>query len=102
MPIIMKRKPAFAADEDPITGEAIYGTESSSSFSLSPEQSRERRRSWRKSDSDFVSDSESSYLGSLLHVLQQLKGKSLVTTIVAGENEDTTEAWKECENSGTK
>ncbi|KAF8848153.1 hypothetical protein BDZ45DRAFT_811008 [Acephala macrosclerotiorum] len=102
----MKRKPAFAEEEDPETGEAVLGTESSASFSLSPEQSRERRKTWRRSASDFVSDSESSYLGSLLDVLKQSKEEESLLTIVAGEFEHddtpTAEAWKECENSGTK
>jgi hypothetical protein len=100
----MKRKPAFAEEEDPETGEAVLGTESSASFSLSPEQSRERRKTWRRSASDFVSDSESLYLGSLLDVLKQSKEEEPLLTIVAGEHDDnpTAEAWKECENSGTK
>jgi len=98
----MKQKPAFAEEEDPETGEAILGTTNSSSFSLPPEQSRERRKSWRRSASDFVSHSESVYLGSLLDLLNQSKHEEPLLTIVAGENDDTADAWKECENSGTK
>jgi hypothetical protein len=98
----MKQKPAFAEEEDPETGEAVLGTASSASISLSPEESRERRTSWRRSASDFVSDSESVYLGPLLDVLKQSKHEESLLTVVAGENDDTGEAWKECENSGTK
>jgi hypothetical protein len=98
----MKRKAAFAAEEDPETGEAVLGTESSASFFLSPEQSRERRKSWRRSGSDFVRDSESFHLGSALDVIRQSKNEETLLTIIAGEHDDNAEVWKECKNSGTK
>lgn len=98
----MKRKPAFVEEEDPETGEALLGTESSASFSLSPEQSREKRKSWRKSGSDFMSDSKSEYLGSVLDALKQSQGEETVVTIVTGKYEDNAEVWRECENSGIK
>ena len=98
----MKRKPAFAEEEDPETGEAVLGTENSASFSLSPEQGRERRRMWRKSASDFVSDSEAVHLGSVLNLLKQRQEGDGQLTIVAGDHDDHEKAWKECENLGRK
>lgn len=99
----MKRKAAFAEEEDPITGEAILGTETSASFSLSPEQDRERRRKWRKSASDFVmTDSDSVYLGPMLNMIKQAKEHDDLVTIVGGEYEDHEEVWKECQNVGSK
>ena len=98
----MKRKAAFAEEEDPETGEAVAGTESSASFSLSPEQNRERRKMWRKSASDFVNGSEAVRLGSVLDLLKQRKEGVALLTIVAGEHDDHERAWKECEDSGRK
>ena len=69
----MKRKAAFVEEEHPETGEAVLGTESSASIFLTPEQSRERRKTWRRSDSDFASDSESTHLGTVLNVIEQSK-----------------------------
>ena len=101
----MKRKAAFVEEEDPKTGEAVLGTESSASIFLSPEQSRERRKVWRRSDSDFTSDSKSTHLGTVLNVIEELKGQESLLTVVAGEyedNADIAEVWKECKNAGTK
>jgi len=98
----MKRKPAFIEEEDPETGEAVLGTETSASFFLSAEQNRERRRMWRKSASDFVSDSEAVHLGSILDLLKQRQEKDGLLTIVAGVHDDDEKAWRECENSGGK
>jgi len=98
----MKRKAAFAVEEDPETGEAVLGTESSASMSLPPELGRERRKSWRRSASDFVSDSESVHLGSVLEVIGQSKKEDSLLTIVAGEHDDNEEVWKPCKDSGTK
>jgi hypothetical protein len=89
-------------EEDPETGEAVLGTESSASIVLSPEQSRERRKVWRRSDSDFASDSKSTHLGTVLNVIEELKGQESLLTVVAGEYEDNAEVWKECKNAGTK
>lgn len=102
----MKRKveAAFAAEEDPETGEAVLGTESRASiFSPADEQSSsEKRKSWRKSDSDFASDAESTHLGTVLDVIEELKGRNTFLTVLAGDHEDNAEVWKECKNAGTK
>jgi hypothetical protein len=98
----MKRKAAFLEEEDPETGEAVLGTESSASIFLSPEESRERRKSWRRSGSDFVSDSESTHLGTVLNVIEEWKSKEAYLTVIAGEHEDNVEVWKECKSAGTK
>jgi hypothetical protein len=99
----MKRKPspAFAEEEDPETGEAVLGTSSHASLSLSPEQSHERRKTWRRSASDFASDLQSIHLGSAFDVIKQSAGGGLLT-LVAGDHDDNGEVWKECQNSGTK
>ena len=98
----MKRKAAFVEEEDSKTGEAVLGTESSASIFLPPEQSSERRKTWRRSGSDFVSDLDSTHLGTVLNVVEQSKNEGGLLTVVAGEHEDNAEVWKECKNAGTK
>lgn len=100
----MERKPspAFAEEEDPETGEAVLGTSSHASLFLSPEQSHERRKTWRRSASDFASDLQSIHLGSALDVIKQSGEGGSLLTLVAGDHEDNVEVWKECQNSGTK
>ena len=107
----MNRKPAFAEEVDPATGEPIPGgPESSAAFSLTAEQAREQRKTWRRSLSDYALDSSSSNLGHLRDVLVAQCKKNEngeekeFLTIVAGEHEDipTIEAWKECEDLGGK
>lgn len=99
---IMKRKAAFVEEEDSKTGEAVLGTESSASIFQPPEQSSERRKTWRRSGSDFVSDLDSTHLGTVLNVVEQSKNEGGLLTVVAGEHEDNAEVWKECKNAGTK
>jgi hypothetical protein len=98
----MKRKAAFAEEEDPETGEAVIGTESSASIFLSPEESRERRKSWRRSGSDFINDSDVLQLGTALDVIKKSRKEGSLLTIVAGEHDDNEEVWKECKESGMK
>jgi hypothetical protein len=98
----MKRKAAFVEEEDSKTGEVVLGTESSASIFLPPEQSSEQRKTWRRSGSDFVSDLESTHLGTVLNVVEQSKNEGGLLTVVAGEHEDNAEVWEECKNAGTK
>ncbi|PMD58545.1 uncharacterized protein K444DRAFT_614309 [Hyaloscypha bicolor E] len=98
----MKRKAAFVEEEGLETGEAVLGTESSASIFLPPGQSSERRKTWRRSGSDFVSDLESTHLGTVLNVVEQSKNEGGLLTVVAGEHEDNAEVWEECKNAGTK
>jgi hypothetical protein len=103
----MKRKvqSACVEDVDPQTEEVIQGTQNSASIYAPAEESRERRKAWRKSGQHLYECRDSEDLGPMLEFISNYKGQDTLT-IIAGKHDDNKAVWAEYEevskNSSTK
>lgn len=99
----MKRKvqSACVEDVDPQTDEVIQGTRNSASLFPLADESRERRKEWRKSGEHLYECRDSQDLGPFLEYISKHDGEDLLT-IIASDHDDNKEVWSEYEEVARK